>query len=136
MKMTFILTQLFVVTICAGFFSCSSLSTDQIAKVKYEYYGDFGSEIAKITLFKKNDSTYAKLETEGESTQEVMITKAQLDSFEKFVVTFKALTKEGLCSSSISCTIYTKREKLSKENISCSWTGFRKLKSDLGFIKD
>lgn len=131
-----ILSQLFVVTICAGFFSCSSLSKDQIAKVEYEYYGDFGSEIVKVTLYKKNDSTYAKLQTEGELTQEKMITNAQLDSFENFVATLKALTKDGLCSSSISCTIYTKREKLSKKNISCSWTGFSKLKSNLGFIQD
>jgi hypothetical protein len=115
--------------------SCSHLGKNEIAKVNFELYGDFGSEQSELIIFHANGIKKAKLDTKGVGSVEMPVDKEGEIAFTKFLQSVKAAEKEGGCTTKIHCSVYTSSETIEKKDIDCSWEGFRGLKSVL-FKKD
>lgn len=123
----------YLALIYVAFAACNNLKPNQIVKVTHVSEGDFGGRITTVSIFQKSDSIYATLAYDDKEVENKLITLSQLDSFGKFIVTLRNLpASDGLCSTSIYCTVKTRTSDFRKDNISCSWSGFSDLMNNLG----
>jgi hypothetical protein len=111
--------------------SCQGLKKDEIAKIQFELYGDFGSEQSQLTLFTADGYSKARLETKGTDKVEVRVDESGLNAFNVFITELKGVGTESYCTTDQYCTVYTRNEKIVKKHIDCSWQGFAKLKEAL-----
>lgn len=103
---------------------------NQIAKIKYEIQGCFGSEKSELFILKKEENTFAKLTTEGKKTLETKLNVVQMDSLNSFIKELKII-KGGFCTTAETFTVYLSKATIHKTIMECEWDGFFNLKQFL-----
>ena len=111
--------------------SCGHLGKNEIAKINFELYGDFGSEQSELTIFHTDGIKKARLITKEVGSAETIFGEREEKAFNKFLSSIKGAGKTGYCTTQQHCSVYTIDETIEKKNIDCSWEGFSELKMAL-----
>jgi hypothetical protein len=112
--------------------SCNHLKKNEIARIEYRWFGDFGSEESDLLLFEKDGLTKARLKIKRGKTYVADVNQPGLDYLYSFLNDLKSLKKQtGYCTTDLSCTAYTRNEMISRTQIDCQWKGFEYLKGIL-----
>ena len=123
------------ITLLAGFLlllsSCQPNSVENLTRIEVSSSTFAGDKKSSITIFEKGGIEHARLTEEGRIVSEVPLSATQRRSLEQFLEEFKELKEVNLCTSVDSYTLAFENGKVQKEDGSCNWNGFKKIKSVL-----
>ena len=129
---SFYIKILIITSLTFQAFSCSHLGKNEVAKVKFELYGDFGAEQSELTIFETDGNKKARLITKGVGSSEIIFGDKEEQAFNKFLSSIKGVSKQtNYCTTEQHCSVYTNDETIEKKSIDCSWEGFWELKTAL-----
>lgn len=102
-----------------------------ITRIEHDLSGCFGSQYSILSIYKIQDTIYARLETDGKLSKESTIASAQLDTITSFVKTLNTRDFTGGCTTVEKYSVFSEGKYFEKEDGSCDWEGFSKLTSSL-----
>ena len=114
------------------FASCSNLRKEEIAKIRFETSGCFGTSDRTIIFFKNENEVFAKLLANKKIQKTTIVSTEQFKSLEQIIFKIKQLEKgDGNCTSRRMYTVHTINENIKRIDDNCIEIGFYALETDL-----
>ena len=110
-------------------FSCNHKDSRDIAHIKFDFSGCFGSEKSTIAIKRQGDRLYAEYRLEEKLVKRVSIKESEMAFMNKFFKSLKNAREEsGQCTTIQSCVASLDGKSVSKRNIDCDWNEYFTLK--------
>jgi hypothetical protein len=123
------MTILIVLAIgCLSFaFYLSKYERDPLAIIDFTSMGCFHHYSYKLTLLKKGDSAFARIDSAGNLKEERYISNKQLDTFKIFMKELGKIHNMGNCTTTQVYKITIDDMLINQVDGNCNWVGFGKL---------
>ena len=112
-------------------FSCNQRDPGEIAHIKFNFSGCFGSEQSTISVKREKNILYAEYSSDGNLVKRVPIQEAGMKSVNNFFKSLRNAQEGSQCTIIQSCFANLNGQSISKRNIDCDWNEYFTLKDTI-----